>query len=38
VALASAAARSGAKRFLVVSALGANKRSRVFYNRVKGGK
>jgi uncharacterized protein YbjT (DUF2867 family) len=36
VALAGAAARSGAKRFLVVSALGANKRSRVFYNRVKG--
>ena len=36
VALAGAAARSGAKRLLVVSALGANKRSRVFYNRVKG--
>lgn len=36
VALAGVAARSGAKRFLVVSALGANKRSRVFYNRVKG--
>jgi uncharacterized protein YbjT (DUF2867 family) len=36
VALAGAAARSGARRFLVVSALGANKRSRVFYNRVKG--
>ena len=36
VALAGAAARGGAKRFLVVSALGANKRSRVFYNRVKG--
>ena len=36
VALAGAAARAGAKRFLVVSALGANRRSRVFYNRVKG--
>ena len=36
VALAGAAARAGAKRFLVVSALGANPRSRVFYNRVKG--
>jgi len=36
VALARAAARDGAKRFLVVSALGANARSRVFYNRVKG--
>jgi uncharacterized protein YbjT (DUF2867 family) len=36
VALAGAAARGGAKRFLVVSALGANPRSRVFYNRVKG--
>lgn len=36
VALAGAAARSGARRFLVVSALGANPRSRVFYNRVKG--
>jgi uncharacterized protein YbjT (DUF2867 family) len=36
VALAGVAARSGARRFLVVSALGANKRSRVFYNRVKG--
>lgn len=36
VALAGAAARSSARRFLVVSALGANKRSRVFYNRVKG--
>jgi len=36
VALAGVAARSGARRFLVVSALGANKHSRVFYNRVKG--
>ncbi|MDH4175901.1 MAG: NAD(P)H-binding protein [Betaproteobacteria bacterium] len=36
VALAGVAARSGAKRFLVVSSLGANPRSRVFYNRVKG--
>lgn len=36
VALARAAARDGAKRFLVVSALGANACSRVFYNRVKG--
>ena len=36
VALARAAARDGAKRLLVVSALGANARSRVFYNRVKG--
>lgn len=36
VALAKAAARGGAKRLLVVSALGADPRSRVFYNRVKG--
>jgi uncharacterized protein YbjT (DUF2867 family) len=36
VALARAAARDGARRFLVVSALGANARSRVFYSRVKG--
>ena len=36
VALASAAARDRAKRLLVVSALGANADSRVFYNRVKG--
>jgi uncharacterized protein YbjT (DUF2867 family) len=36
VALAGAEARSGARRYLVGSALGANKRSRVFYNRVKG--
>jgi len=36
VALAEAAARGGAKRLLVVSSLGADPRSRVFYNRVKG--
>jgi uncharacterized protein YbjT (DUF2867 family) len=36
VALARAAARSGAKRLLVVSALGADSSSRVFYSRVKG--
>jgi uncharacterized protein YbjT (DUF2867 family) len=36
VALARAAARNGAKRLLVVSALGADARSKVFYNRVKG--
>jgi uncharacterized protein YbjT (DUF2867 family) len=36
VALAMAAAAGGAKRLLVVSALGANADSAVFYNRVKG--
>jgi uncharacterized protein YbjT (DUF2867 family) len=36
VALARAAARGGAKRLLVVSALGANAGSGVFYNRAKG--
>lgn len=36
VALARAAARDGAKRLLVVSALGANPDATVFYNRVKG--
>lgn len=36
VALARLAARDGARRFLVVSALGADPRSRVFYSRVKG--
>jgi uncharacterized protein YbjT (DUF2867 family) len=36
VALARAAARDGAKRLLVVSSLGADARSGVFYNRVKG--
>lgn len=36
VALARAAAKSGARRLLVVSALGASARSAVFYNRVKG--
>jgi len=33
---AAAAKAAGAKRFLVVSALGANAKSSVFYNRVKG--
>ena len=33
---AKAAKQAGARRFLVVSALGANARSSVFYNRVKG--
>jgi uncharacterized protein YbjT (DUF2867 family) len=36
VALARAAARDGAKRLLVVSSLGADTNSRVFYSRVKG--
>ncbi len=36
VAFARAARRAGAPRFLAVSALGADSRSRVFYNRVKG--
>lgn len=36
VALAKAAKRGGATRLLVVSALGANPASRIFYNRVKG--
>jgi uncharacterized protein YbjT (DUF2867 family) len=36
VALAQAAARDGAKRLLIVSSLGADARSGVFYNRVKG--
>ncbi|MGH8687134.1 MAG: NAD(P)H-binding protein [Burkholderiales bacterium] len=36
VALAKAAAKGGAKRILVVSALGANSKSTVFYSRVKG--
>jgi uncharacterized protein YbjT (DUF2867 family) len=36
VALAIAAAGGGARRLLVVSALGANPDSRIFYNRVKG--
>ncbi len=35
-AFAGLARRAGAKRFLLVSALGADPRSRVFYNRVKG--
>ena len=36
VALARAARASGARHFLLVSAAGADPRSRVFYNRVKG--
>jgi uncharacterized protein YbjT (DUF2867 family) len=36
VALAEAAHKAGAERFLHVTALGASPRSRVFYNRVKG--
>ena len=36
VALAEAAYRAGAERFLHVTALGASPRSRIFYNRVKG--
>lgn len=36
VALARAARASGARHFLLVSAVGADPRSRVFYNRVKG--
>jgi uncharacterized protein YbjT (DUF2867 family) len=36
LALGRAARRTGTRRFLLVSALGANPRSRVFYNRVKG--
>jgi uncharacterized protein YbjT (DUF2867 family) len=36
VALAGAAHRAGAERFLHVTALGASPRSRIFYNRVKG--
>lgn len=36
VALARWAKRHGARRFLLVSALGADPRSRVFYNRTKG--
>jgi uncharacterized protein YbjT (DUF2867 family) len=36
VSLAIAARRAGARRFLVISALAASPRSKVFYNRVKG--
>lgn len=36
LAFAKAARKAGARRFLVVSSLGANARSRIFYNRVKG--
>lgn len=36
LALAQAALGAGARRFALVSAMGANARSRIFYNRVKG--
>lgn len=36
VALASQALARGARQFLLVSSLGANPRSRIFYSRVKG--
>ena len=36
LAFAKAARKAGARRFLLVSALGANPRSSIFYNRVKG--
>jgi uncharacterized protein YbjT (DUF2867 family) len=36
LAFAQAARKAGARRFLLVSALGADARSRMFYNRVKG--
>lgn len=36
LAFAKAARKAGARRFLLVSALGADSRSRIFYNRVKG--
>lgn len=36
LALARGALRAGARKFLVVTALGADPRSRLFYNRVKG--
>lgn len=36
LAFARAARKAGARRFLLVSALGADKGSRIFYNRVKG--
>ena len=36
LAFASASKKAGVRRFLVVTALGADARSRVFYNRVKG--
>ncbi len=36
LAFARAAAARGARQFLVVSALGADARSRIFYNRIKG--
>ena len=36
LAFAKASRKAGARRFLLVSALGADSRSRIFYNRVKG--
>jgi uncharacterized protein YbjT (DUF2867 family) len=36
VALAKAAKENGAKKYLLISALGANKNSSIFYNQVKG--
>jgi uncharacterized protein YbjT (DUF2867 family) len=36
VALAKLAQQAGAQRFLMISALGADSRSQIFYNRVKG--
>ncbi len=36
VALARAAASAGAKRFFIITAMGSNPGSRIFYNRVKG--
>ena len=36
LAFAKAARKAGARRFLLISALGADARSRIFYNRVKG--
>lgn len=36
LAFARAARKAGARRFVLVTALGANPRSRIFYNRVKG--
>lgn len=36
LAFARAAKQAGARRFLLVSAIGANSRSRIFYSRVKG--
>jgi uncharacterized protein YbjT (DUF2867 family) len=36
IALAKIAKQNGAKQFLLISALGANKNSSIFYNRIKG--